>query len=123
MRGVLLVLATVALPLLAACAAGAAPDGPMVGGNVGVEVRNDLVPARSLTVRLVSSRGRRVLLGSVAPGQTEVLHVREPNYNGSFRLIAEMSGGGEVASNVFSLEANGRLIWQVRANIVRFSGG
>lgn len=116
-------LAPVALLLLAGCAAGGWSRSQRVSGDeVVVEVQNDLVPARSVTVWMISEAGPRTLLGSVPAGQTRILRFRQQAFNGAYRLS---TGSGRrqqdgTVSTPFTLSAGALLVWSVRPNVVRF---
>lgn len=93
----------------------------MTGEEVVVEVHNDVVPRRSLTIRAVDGTGRKVLLGTVLPGQTRTLDLRLTSIQGQYRLLAEAGRAGRVASVPFSLVPNVRVTWYIRNNTVRVS--
>lgn len=95
------------------------------GGNgseaVFLEVRNDLVPPRAVTIRIMSSSGTRRLVGAVSPGQTRVFRIREPNFVGTYRLVAELDGGGQVISPPASFSPDESIVWTLRSNLLRFT--
>lgn len=103
--------------LFSACAAGTRQRG-VAADEVIVEVVNDLVPGRAITVRLHSSLRGRALLGSVSPMQTARLRYRSPSLSGQFRLEAE-GAGGDMFSDYFSLAPGEQVVWSLRNNTVR----
>jgi len=110
------------LPLLAACAAGGAPGSGRQQSRrpeVQLEVRNNLVPARSVTVRAVSAIGSRSLLGAVSPGQTAVLDYEQPGFQGRYFFLAEVDGGATVRSTPVMLADGTRLVWTLQTNTLR----
>lgn len=108
-------IAPAALPLLvAACASGA--RGRTSASDVLVEVTNDLVPPTAVTVRVVSSSGRRSVVGGVAPSETRTLRYSESSYPGRFTLLADPSTGREVSSASFALFAGAHVVWSLRTN-------
>lgn len=107
--------------LLAACATGGGPARRVQGEEVRVEVHNDLVPQGPITVRMVTSTGRRVILGEVGPGQIRTLSYAEPNLGGSHRLVAEPNSGAALVSQAFTLVPQARVIWTLRNNLIRIA--
>jgi len=109
------------LPLLAACAAGGAsrsgrnPPRP----EIQLEVRNNLVPARSVTIRAVSAVGSRSLLGAVSPGQTTVVEYEQPAFQGQYYFLAEVDGGATIRSTPVMLSDGTRLVWTLQTNALR----
>ena len=97
---------------LAACASGgtsssgagqAAPAGG--GGRAVIVVENTESPGRGISVELVSSTGERRLLGQVGPRQTESFDVEDLQGGVSYRLVAGLTGGGNVTSERFGTSA------------------
>lgn len=112
-------LLAVLLLIVAACAAGTRKSGAGMGDEAFLEVRNDLVPGRSITVRAVSSSGARVLIGTLSPNQTRVLRFQQPNFAGSYRFVAELDGSGQIGSNPIALTPGDRIVWMLRNNLLR----
>lgn len=109
------------LPLLAACAAGGAPGSGKRPRQpeIRLEVRNNLVPARSVTIRAVSAVGSRALLGAVSPGQTTVLEYTQPGFQGQYHFLAEVDGGATIRSTPMILADGVRLVWTLQTNALR----
>ncbi|HYW06277.1 MAG TPA: hypothetical protein VE913_04935 [Longimicrobium sp.] len=117
-RGVLRVMVA-ALPLLAGCASTTNRGPAPTRMEVRVEVRNDLAPRHSATVRITSTTGSRSLLGAVSPGQTTVLSYQQPGFVGRYTLVAQVDGGPDVRSNTVVLRDGLRLVWALQANTLR----
>ncbi len=114
----------VAAALLASCATGGwKPSERVTGEEAVVEVHNDLSPPREITVRVLSSTGQRVLIGTVPAGRTRTLRFQASGFNGQYRLAGESMGGSTVTSSYFTLSAGDRLVWTVGPNLVRFDAG
>jgi hypothetical protein len=121
-----------ALGHLALLAALAGVAGCASGGSTGtarhdlvqIEVRNDLVPGRGVTVRLVSQSDSRFLLGSVSPGQTRSFRLRRPGLRGSHHFTADPDGGAIVSGQTITSQtvalAPGRtaLVWRLSTNFL-----
>lgn len=97
------------------------------GGNgseeVFLEVRNDLVPGRAVTIRAVSSSGTRQVVGALAPNQTRVLRFRRSSFVGPYRFVADVDAEGQVVSISVVLAPGDRLVWALRNNLLRVSIG
>jgi hypothetical protein len=106
--------------LLAACAAGR--TGGPAGPTTKVAVENNLVPSRSVSVRLVSSAGTRMRLGEVGPRRTQALEIMESIFPGSYQLVAETSTGGEIVSRTFNLFPGAAVTWDLRNNTILVGG-
>jgi hypothetical protein len=85
--------------------------------QIGVEVRNDLIPASALTVYLVPETGSRRLLGNVSPAETKTLSFQELSV-GQYRLMARTTGGQEIVSNPIVLADAKTLRWTLTSNIL-----
>jgi hypothetical protein len=101
--------------MLAACATG---RGKFRGEPVAVEVRNDLRPDQSVTVRVENGRGLRRVLGSVPAGQTRTLFFSETLLAGTFQLMAERPDGSRVTSSGFTLSPDALVVWHLQTNVV-----
>jgi hypothetical protein len=111
-------LASVAALMLATTVAACATSTEGAGMNdVGVEVRNDLVPSAALTIYVVPETGARRLLGSVSPAQTKMLSFRELSV-GQYRLMARTTAGNEIVSNPIVLANAKTLRWDLSSNIL-----
>jgi hypothetical protein len=114
-----------ALPmaLLIGCATTeeAGPEGEIEG--VAVQVDNNLIPARSLTIWLVSDTGFRDMLGSVSPNDVSLFSAEGANTLGQYRLVAEATGGRDLISRTFYINERTETVqWDVNANIVNVVG-
>lgn len=89
---------------------------------VAVTVENNLVPFRSVTVRLVSATGIRSRLGEVRPRRTSTLRFDGMVSAGNYALIAETSTGGQIISRGFGLFPGANVAWDLRNNTVVVSG-
>jgi hypothetical protein len=107
----------VALLLSAACAAGSRPsagaDTP--ASVVFVEVENDVVPRTSVTVRIVSATGQKVL-GTIGPGRTATLRFEEAYIEAAYRLIARQDDGTEETSRQFQAFEGALIRWRLSNN-------
>jgi hypothetical protein len=121
-------LLTLAGMLLAACASGGQSSqnestqatGTDDGQSAVIVVENTESPGRSISVDLVSAAGDRRLLGSVGPRRTEAFEV--PLKSGvSYRLVAGLTGGGNVSSERFSMAPGARITWTLPLNSLRTS--
>ncbi|MBW3654948.1 MAG: hypothetical protein KY444_02500 [Gemmatimonadetes bacterium] len=111
--------ALAALPLLAVCAAREPGTRRPANAEVQLEVRNDLVPPRGVTVRAVSAAGARTLLGAVSAGQTARLEYEQPGFQGQYYFLAEVDGGATVRSTRINLADGARLVWSLQNNTLR----
>lgn len=82
---------------VAGCAKRVTP-GHVAADQITIEIQNDLVPRRGVTVRLVSEAGTRLILGSVSPGQTRSLSLRREGLRGAYHFTASRDGGSRGAS-------------------------
>ncbi len=103
---------------LAACATGGAAgteSGAGIGSDVTIVVENTESPGSTISVSLVSSTGDRTLLGSVGPHQTETFQVSVPT-DRAYRLVAGLTGGGDIASDRFPLSPGAQVRWTLPFN-------
>lgn len=112
---ILRVLMLVALPLLAACAAGGGQATPS-GDEVVVQVENNIRPYRDVTVRIVTPTGLRQLLGSANPGRTTTLRYRGSIIQDNYRLVAQIQEGEEIISQPFVPFPGARVVWSLPQN-------
>lgn len=111
-----------ALLLVFSAACASAVRGDRVSGEeMLLEVHNNLVPGKPVTVRAVSSSGARLLVGAVSPNQTRVLRLRQPNFVGSYRFVAEVDGSGQFVSTPVILSPGLRVVWTLRTNLLRIA--
>jgi hypothetical protein len=89
--------------------------------DVEIEVRNDLTPRVSVTIRIVRGSGSPVTLGNVGPGRTRSLIFREQYFETTYVLIAETPNRTELRSRVFDLYASARVVWRLANNSLYFS--
>ncbi|MFN2431861.1 MAG: hypothetical protein ABR599_03415 [Gemmatimonadota bacterium] len=113
-----------AIAALAGCASGG--DGrqtppPSSAGTVTFEVRNTESPGTGLSVSLVSARGDRTLLGALGPRQTETFAREGLQESVSYRLVAGVTGSGEITSERFALAAGSTVTWTLPQNQLRVS--
>lgn len=105
----------VALPLLAACATGGGAD-RQGEHRILVEVTNDLVPPRTVTVQLRASDRVTRTLGTVGAGETRIFTYREGLLTGAYRMTARVDEGSQFASETFALFPNAQVWWSLRRN-------
>ena len=106
------------------CASGGLED-PMGGGEgdgtVSVQIDNDLVPPASVTVYIVPETGSRRRLGPINPGGQGTFSFNPGIRTSDFRLLANVNGQRDVASNPFSLTGASAIRWSLSDRIVRVS--
>jgi hypothetical protein len=105
----------VALLLIAACATGSRSSTDDESGPANVilvEIENDLARRSSVTVRIISPSGQRVL-GTVGPGRTVTLRYQESYVEPSYRLIARLDDGSEKRSREFQLFSGALVRWRL----------
>lgn len=121
-------LAMLLLALLAAagCASGSggwrgADTDVVEEGAVAVTVNNNLVPPATLTIYIVSDTGTRRRLGAVSPSRTETFSFESSIATATYRLVAEVDAGRDIASNPFTLtNTTAGLTWNLQANLISF---
>ncbi|MFN2421990.1 MAG: hypothetical protein ABR527_11580 [Gemmatimonadota bacterium] len=106
----------VALSLVAACATGVGAERP--AHQIVVEVVNDLVPPRSVTIQMLASDRVTRTLGTVGAGETRRFSFRERLLGGAYRMTARIDQGNEMASEVFTLFPNAHVFWDLRRNLL-----
>lgn len=111
--------ALAALSLVAACASGGTRTGGTPDPVVRLQVQNDLVPPRAVTVRAVSAGGPRSTLGTVSAGRTSVVEYEQPGFQGMYYFIAEVDGGPEIRSRTVTLRDGAELLWSLQTNTLR----
>lgn len=100
--------------------AGAAPAAGG-GGSAVIVVENTESPGRAISVELVSANGERRLLGQVGPRQTETFDVGGLQPGVSYRLVAGLTGGGNVSSERFGVSPGERITWTLPLNSLHTS--
>ena len=108
-----------ALVLLSTACAARGRDGeqPAEREPVVIVVNNDLLPSSAVSVWIVPESSGQVLLGSVGPGQREVMEYRPRTNVFTYRLRARLTGGRDVVSNPFSLQGAARVQWDLQSNL------
>ncbi len=106
--------------LLAACATGSSVRESVdpEPGVVPVGITNDLRPRTAITVRIISSSGKRTVLGIVSPGSTKTLRFEESFLESTYQLRAETTEGRHVTSRRFEIFANAAVHWTLSRNII-----
>ncbi len=108
--------------LVAACASGGGQAAETAGGESAViVVENTASPGRGISVELTSAAGYRRLLGSVGPRRTETFDVGDLKSGVSYRLVAGLTGGGNVSSESFTVPPGARITWTLPLNSLRTS--
>lgn len=110
----------IAMPLLAACATGAPREGsgsPRV--NTVLEVQNNLLPPRGVTIRVISAGGPRTVLGVVPTGRTVEFEYEQPGFQGIYYFVAEIDGGASVRSSNVTLRDGTKWEWTLQTNVLR----
>jgi hypothetical protein len=109
--------------LSGACASGgntasesASTDETAGGLSVVIVVENTESPGRGISVELTSAAGDRRLLGQVGPRRTETFEVTGLKPGVSYRLVAGLTGSGNVRSDSFSISPGARITWTLPLN-------
>lgn len=89
------------------------------GAPVVVVVENTSTSAGALSIQLVSATGERTILGAVGPQRTETFPLEGVAYGVSYRLVAGLAGGGNIASERFALSPGARIRWRLPFNTLR----
>lgn len=108
--------------LALALALGGAACATARGGDdqaVTIRVDNTGAPSRALTVYVLESSGLRQAVGPVPPGRTVTLRYRGPTLGAQYRLLARVSGGGDIVSSPIALSPGGTIVWDIQANLAR----
>lgn len=93
--------------------------GTVSGGAPVVVVENTSTSAGALSIQLVSATGERTILGAVGPQRTESFPLEGVTYGVSYRLVAGLAGGGNIASERFALSPGARIRWRLPFNTLR----
>ncbi len=91
------------------------------GASAVIVVENTESPGRGISVELVSATGERRLLGQVGPRQAETFEVDGLEPGVSYRLVAGLTGGGNVSSERFGISPGERITWTLPLNSLRTS--
>jgi hypothetical protein len=102
-----------AFTALSACASSGTGGGAGGGDAVAVTVNNDLVPPSTITVWMVPETGARRRLGTLTPNGTQTFNFSPGVRAMEHRLVAETTGGSDVTSNPFVLDAVSGVRWNV----------
>jgi hypothetical protein len=118
---VCLLLATLSV----ACASGGQGESAATeetgGLSAVIVVENTESPGRGISVELTSAAGDRRLLGQVGPRRTETFEVSGLKPGMSYRLVAGLTGAGNVRSENFTIEPGARITWTLPLNSLRTS--
>ncbi len=101
--------------LLGACASpgGSRGRGPLIE----VQVVNDLIPPRSVTIEITAAQGgHRAVLGSIAPSRDGHFGYRLPVTGADYVFKATDPEGNEITSRVVALGADDIVVWSLRNN-------
>ncbi len=101
-----------------ACASARGGAGAASAGSVTVDVRNNLTPPTSVSVRVVPENGVGTLLGSVGPSGTARFSFDPALATGRYRLVARTTAGTDIDSNPFTLGEGEVATWDMQANLV-----
>ena len=91
------------------------------GGSAVIVVENTESPGRAISVELVSANGQRRLLGQVGPRRTESFEVDGLEGGVSYRLVAGLTGSGNVTSERFGIAPGERITWTLPLNSLHTS--
>ncbi len=107
---------TLAMLLLAGACASAGGKRER-GSAIEVQIINDLIPPRSVTVEIAPAQGgNRAVLGSVAPSQSHSFSYRPPVTGTDYVVTAEDPEGHTITSRTFPLGSNDIVVWSLRNN-------
>jgi hypothetical protein len=107
-----------------ACASGGSSSSGAAAAGTGsavIVVENTESPGRAISVELVSATGDRRLLGQVGPRQSETFEVDGLEPGVSYRLVAGLTGGGNVSSERFGVSPGERITWTLPLNSLHTS--
>jgi hypothetical protein len=96
------------------CASGGSGAAHM--NAVTVRVLNDRIPSTMLTIYAVPEGGIRILLGSVAAGDTATFDFTA--FGGQYRFLARDLGGNELVSPPFTAMPPDIVDWRLQSNMV-----
>ena len=88
-------------------------------GDLEIQVRNNLVPAQTVTVTFHATAATERLLGSVQTDQVQTFSVRDDHAQPPFHLVAEGSGGLRVISRAIDAAGASRIEWTLETNLVQ----
>ena len=112
------------LVVLGGCASGGGgsdPDTPIgeaAEGRVAVEIRNNWIPATTITAYHRSPGRQRRILGQVLSNATETFVIETRNLVAGFVLIAEKREGEQLVSNPIRTVTRAKLTWNMGSNTV-----
>ena len=111
------------LVLSAGCAASAgAGAGEMDaadGDGIAVQINNNVIPPTAITVYAVPETGARQLLGNMSPSANQTFRYNPVGLaSGQFRLVAQPTAGGEIASRPFTLVNVSAVEWDMNLNTI-----
>ncbi len=126
MRKATYILAIASAILVTACG-GATPEpqnpsmtlGDAAASSVVIEIRNNWIPATTVTAFVEPLGSRRRLLGTVQSNATETFVVAARDVSAGFRLIAQRRAGEELESVRINETAGWKHSWNLATNIVR----
>jgi hypothetical protein len=82
-----------------------------------VQVINDLIPPRLVTVEIAAAQGgSRRVLGSVAPSQTRSFNYAPTVPGAEYIITSKDSEGHEIKSATFPLQTDETVVWSLRHN-------
>lgn len=84
-----------------------------------VEIRNNWIPATTVTAFVKPFAGRRRLLGTVLSNETQTFTVPGRDVAGGYTLIAERRAGVEIESRRINEGGGYKTFWNLATNIVR----
>ncbi len=104
-----------ALLLLGACASSGRQEGR--GALVQVQVINDLIPPRSVTVEISPSQGgSRIVLGSVSPTADHTFRYSPPVTGTDYVITAVNAERNRITSRAFPIRVGDVVVWSLRNN-------
>ena len=124
-RTVLRLLSALVVLALAGCGGATTQAGAEAGaavapaeGQMVVRIQNNLIPPSSLTVYAVPETGVRQMLGVMQPSETKTFTLDPSLATTQYRLVAEATGGQEIASREFTFAGTSGVTWDMNLNVI-----
>lgn len=104
---------------LAACAKKQPVGDLNLSPRVSITVQNNFTPVDQVQVFMTTQTGGQQVLGTVSPGRTVKFNYQPTNANDKFTLVAQMTNGRKLMSQVFSLVNAESVSWDLRSNTMQ----
>jgi len=106
-----------------ACASASRGGSRERGDLIEVQIINDLIPPRTVTVSVKPAQGgSRTVLGSVAPSQSQTFHYRLGVTGQDYVFTAEDPAREETTSRPVPLSLEDIVVWSLRNNQLELRG-